>query len=37
MLQDMEPKFVIEEVPIQLVDNNNGQIEGVPENPRTYC
>lgn len=35
MPQDMEPKFVIEEVPIQLVDNNNGQIEGVPENPRT--
>lgn len=33
----MEPKFETKEIPIAQIDNNFGQIEGVPENPRTYC
>lgn len=28
-------KFTVKEIPIKLIDNNTGQIEGVPENPRT--
>lgn len=31
----MPPKFTIKEIPISQIDNNFGQIEGVPENPRT--
>ena len=31
----MPPKFSIKEIPISQIDNNFGQIEGVPENPRT--
>lgn len=29
-----ELKVVIKEIPIDLIDENTGQIEGVPENPR---